>query len=222
MKSNSDLLNSSVTRQNINNISDAAGIARHGPSVSILQFMCITVEVVVPYRIVSFETYQPSCANIIHGLRRAKKTVDAEPGCKKEPVRLQDRFIPQIGLSNQFFSTRLIVDRLVGSEGRPNRLSQTHCYKLTISHYHLGFNADSNVWSGVGMHGDRVRTKRRRWEHRDIQFSIKWGMYRAVGAFVWGAVAYESRPQLVFIRGTMNTQHYVDEVMEYHLLPYLQ
>lgn len=44
----SDLLNSSVTRQNINNISNAAGIVRHG-LLSILRFLHATATAGVPH-----------------------------------------------------------------------------------------------------------------------------------------------------------------------------
>lgn len=39
---------------------------------------------------------------------------------------------------------------------------------------------------------------------------------------IWGGIAYENSSKLMFIRGTMNAQHYVDEVVEPDILPYIQ
>ncbi|KAI4465039.1 transposable element-related [Holotrichia oblita] len=72
------------------------------------------------------------------------------------------------------------------------------------------------------MHDGRMRVRRRRGERRDIQFPVERHVHRAVGVMVWGAIAYGSRSQLVFIQTTMNAQHYIDEVVEPHILPYLQ
>ncbi|CAH2000175.1 unnamed protein product [Acanthoscelides obtectus] len=58
----------------------------------------------------------------------------------------------------------------------------------------------------LGMHDGRARVRRRR---------------DTVGVMVWGAIAYGSRSPLIFIRGNMNAQRYIHEVLEPHLLPYL-
>ncbi|CAH1982491.1 unnamed protein product [Acanthoscelides obtectus] len=52
----------------------------------------------------------------------------------------------------------------------------------------------------LDMHDGRARVRRRR-------------------VMVWGA--YGSRSPLIFIRGNMNAQRYIHEVLEPHLLPYL-
>ncbi|CAH1990549.1 unnamed protein product [Acanthoscelides obtectus] len=63
----------------------------------------------------------------------------------------------------------------------------------------------------LGMHDGRARVRRRRGERRNPQFFF----------MVWGAIAYGSRSPLIFIRGNMNAQRYIYEVLEPHLLPYL-
>ncbi|GFX18034.1 transposable element Tcb1 transposase [Trichonephila clavipes] len=42
------------------------------------------------------------------------------------------------------------------------------------------------------------------------------------GIMVWGDIGYHSRPPLVRITGTLNSQRYISEVLEPVVLPYLQ
>ncbi|GFX43511.1 transposable element Tcb1 transposase [Trichonephila clavipes] len=44
----------------------------------------------------------------------------------------------------------------------------------------------------------------------------------APGITVWGGIGYHSRTPLVRIAGTLNSQHYISEVLEPVVLPYLQ
>ncbi|GFW47885.1 transposable element Tcb1 transposase [Trichonephila clavipes] len=44
----------------------------------------------------------------------------------------------------------------------------------------------------------------------------------APGIMVWGVIGYHSRTPLVHIAGTLNSQHYISEVLEPVVLPYLQ
>ncbi|GFY04870.1 transposable element Tcb1 transposase [Trichonephila clavipes] len=44
----------------------------------------------------------------------------------------------------------------------------------------------------------------------------------APGIMVWGGIGYHSRTPLVHIAGTLNSQHYISEVLEPVVLPYLQ
>ena len=39
---------------------------------------------------------------------------------------------------------------------------------------------------------------------------------------VWGCIGYGSRSLLVFIRGSVTSQRYVEDVVEPHLLPFLK
>lgn len=54
-----------------------------------------------------------------------------------------------------------------------------------------------------------------RWERRVIKSF-------AVEIIAWGVIGYGSKSQLMFIRGTINIQRYVDAMVEAHILPYLE
>ncbi|CAH1981761.1 unnamed protein product [Acanthoscelides obtectus] len=73
----------------------------------------------------------------------------------------------------------------------------------------------------LGMHDGRARVRRRRGERRNPQFFVERHVHHIVGVMVWGAIAYGSRSPLIFIRDNMNAQRYIHEVLEPHLLPYL-
>ncbi|CAH1988070.1 unnamed protein product [Acanthoscelides obtectus] len=73
----------------------------------------------------------------------------------------------------------------------------------------------------LGMHDSRARVRRRRGERRNPQFFVERHVHHTVGVMVWGAIAYGSKSPLIFIRGNMNAQRYILEVLEPHLLPYL-
>ncbi|CAH1996830.1 unnamed protein product [Acanthoscelides obtectus] len=73
----------------------------------------------------------------------------------------------------------------------------------------------------LGMHDGRARVRRRRGERRNPQFFVERHVHHTVGVMVWGAIGYGSRSPLIFIRGNMNAQRYIHEVLEPHLLPYL-
>ncbi|CAH2018799.1 unnamed protein product, partial [Acanthoscelides obtectus] len=73
----------------------------------------------------------------------------------------------------------------------------------------------------LGMHDGRARVRRRRGERRNPQFFVERDVHHTVAVMVWGAIAYGSRSPLIFIRGNMNAQRYIHEVLEPHLLPYL-
>lgn len=74
----------------------------------------------------------------------------------------------------------------------------------------------------LGTHDGRQRVRRRRGERRQMQFAHERDVHRTVGVMVWGAISYGSRSPLVFVRGNLNAQRYVDEVMTPYLLPYIQ
>ncbi|CAH1967194.1 unnamed protein product [Acanthoscelides obtectus] len=73
----------------------------------------------------------------------------------------------------------------------------------------------------LDMHDGRARVRRRRDERRNPQFFVERHVHHTVGGMVWGAIAYGSRLPLIFIRGNMNAQRYIHEVLEPHILPYL-
>ena len=72
------------------------------------------------------------------------------------------------------------------------------------------------------MHDGRARVRRRRGERRDPQFDVERHDHHTVGLMVWGAIAYGSRTPLDFIRGNMTALRYIHEVVEPHVLPYLE
>ncbi|CAH1991400.1 unnamed protein product [Acanthoscelides obtectus] len=63
----------------------------------------------------------------------------------------------------------------------------------------------------LGMHDGRARVRRRRGERRNPQFFVERHVHHTVGVMVWGATA----------PGNMNAQRYIHEVLEPHLLLYL-
>jgi len=61
----------------------------------------------------------------------------------------------------------------------------------------------------LGLEGDVVKG--------GIHSFLLKDMFTTVGVMVWGAIAYGSRSPLIFIRGNMNAQRYIQEGLE----PYL-
>jgi hypothetical protein len=73
----------------------------------------------------------------------------------------------------------------------------------------------------LGMHDGRRRVRRRRGERPDTEFAVERPIHRTVGAMVWGAIGYGSRSPSIFIRGSMTSVRYINEVLQPFLLPYL-
>ncbi|GFW23459.1 transposable element Tc3 transposase [Trichonephila clavipes] len=71
-------------------------------------------------------------------------------------------------------------------------------------------------------HNGRIRV----WRHRGERMQNSCVMQRhtgpAPGIMVWGGIGYHSRTSLVRIAGTLNSQHYISEVLEPVVLLYLQ
>ncbi|GFY12956.1 transposable element Tc3 transposase [Trichonephila clavipes] len=71
-------------------------------------------------------------------------------------------------------------------------------------------------------HDGRIRV----WRHRGERMLNSYVMHRhigpAPGIMVWGGIGYHSRIPLVRIAGTLNSQHYISEMLEPVVLPYLQ
>ncbi|GFW85328.1 transposable element Tcb1 transposase [Trichonephila clavipes] len=74
----------------------------------------------------------------------------------------------------------------------------------------------------VQHHDRRIRV----WRHRGERMLNSCVMHRHTGPapsiMVWGGIEYHSRTPLVRIAGTLNSQHYISEVFEPVVLPYLQ
>ncbi|GFS71096.1 transposable element Tcb1 transposase [Trichonephila clavipes] len=71
-------------------------------------------------------------------------------------------------------------------------------------------------------HDGRIRV----WRHRGERMLNSCVMHHhngpAPGFMVWGTIGYYSRTPLVRITGTLNRHHYISEVLEPVVLPYLQ
>ncbi|GFU70512.1 transposable element Tcb1 transposase [Trichonephila clavipes] len=71
-------------------------------------------------------------------------------------------------------------------------------------------------------HDVRIRV----WIHRGERMLNSYVMLRHTGSapsiMVWGSIGYHSRSPLVSIASTLNSQHYISEVLEPVVLPYLQ
>ncbi|GFW78581.1 transposable element Tcb1 transposase [Trichonephila clavipes] len=68
-------------------------------------------------------------------------------------------------------------------------------------------------------HGIRIRV----WKHRGERMHNNYRLTgHAPGIMVWGCIGYHSRTPLGRITGTLNSQHYISEVLQPVVLPYLQ
>ncbi|GFU13727.1 transposable element Tc3 transposase [Trichonephila clavipes] len=71
-------------------------------------------------------------------------------------------------------------------------------------------------------HDGRIRV----WRHRGERMLNSCVMHRYTGPapciMVWCGIGYQSHTPLVCIAGTLNIQHYITEVLEPVVLPYLQ
>ncbi|GFU58192.1 transposable element Tcb1 transposase [Trichonephila clavipes] len=71
-------------------------------------------------------------------------------------------------------------------------------------------------------HDGRIRD----WKHRGERMLNSCVMHRhtgpAPGIMVWGGIEYHSLTPLVRVSGTLNIQHYISELLEPVVLPYLQ
>jgi hypothetical protein len=85
--------------------------------------------------------------------------------------------------------------------------------------YNMVFSDESRFC--LGMHDGRRRVRRRRGERPDTEFAVERPIHRTVGVMVWGAIGYGSRSPSIFIRGSMTSVRYINEVLQPFLLPYL-
>ncbi|GFX18982.1 transposable element Tcb2 transposase [Trichonephila clavipes] len=67
-----------------------------------------------------------------------------------------------------------------------------------------------------------VRVWRHRGERLNPAFDLQRHTAPIAGVMVWGAIAYNTRPVLVLIRGTMTAQWYVHCILQPHVLPLIQ
>lgn len=176
------------------------------------------------------------------GTGRRSRTTDREDR-RLRILALRDRFTSTRAIADQWFAEHgrpigmRTVYRRIRSFGmlscRPHLvlpLTPEHRRnRLQWCRERLQWNQEWNtvVFSDesrfcLGMHDGRARVRRRRGERRNPQFSVERHVHRTVGVMVWGAIAYGSRSPLVFIRGNMTAQRYIQDVVETHVLPYLR
>ncbi|PRD19385.1 UNVERIFIED_CONTAM: hypothetical protein NCL1_57480 [Trichonephila clavipes] len=74
----------------------------------------------------------------------------------------------------------------------------------------------STVMAIVFVRGDPVV------KHLNPAFAIQRHTTPTAGVMVWGAISYNTRSLLVFIRGTMAAQWYVHNILQPHMLPLMQ
>lgn len=148
-----------------------------------------------------------------------RSIADVWLGNQGHPVTLRTVYRRIRGFGLQSYRPHLVLP--LTAQHRQQRLEWCRLrMHWIVEWYKVVFSDESRFC--LGMHDGRMRVRRRRGERRDIQFSVERHVHRVVGVMVWGAIAYGSRSQLVFIQTTMNAQRYIDEVVEPHILPYLQ
>ncbi|GFV64735.1 transposable element Tcb2 transposase [Trichonephila clavipes] len=70
--------------------------------------------------------------------------------------------------------------------------------------------------------GDDIRVWRHRGERLKFAFALQRHTAPTAGVMVWGVIAYSTRSPLVLIRGTMTVQRYVHNILQPHVLLFMQ
>ncbi|GFT88478.1 transposable element Tcb2 transposase [Trichonephila clavipes] len=69
---------------------------------------------------------------------------------------------------------------------------------------------------------NRVRVWRPRGEHLNSAFDLQRHTAPTAGGMVWGAISYNTRSSLVLINDTMTAQRYVHDILQLHVLSFMQ
>ncbi|GFU71520.1 transposable element Tcb2 transposase [Trichonephila clavipes] len=69
---------------------------------------------------------------------------------------------------------------------------------------------------------NRVRVQRPRDERLNPSFALQRHIAPTAGVMVWGAIAYNKQSPLVLIRGTMTAQRYAHDILQPHVLSFIQ
>ncbi|GFV41684.1 transposable element Tc1 transposase [Trichonephila clavipes] len=72
----------------------------------------------------------------------------------------------------------------------------------------------------LGRDHNRVRVWRHPGERYNSPHTVLRHTARTAGVMVWEAIAYDSRPTLIVMRGTLTGQCYVDDILRPHTLPW--
>ncbi|GFX10667.1 transposable element Tcb2 transposase [Trichonephila clavipes] len=73
----------------------------------------------------------------------------------------------------------------------------------------------------LGANDNRVRVWRRLGERYNSPHTVLRHTARTAGVMVWGVIAYDSRSNLIVMRGTLTGQRYVDDIRRPHVGPFL-
>ncbi|GFY35008.1 transposable element Tcb2 transposase [Trichonephila clavipes] len=74
----------------------------------------------------------------------------------------------------------------------------------------------------LGSDDNRVRVWRPRGERLNPAFSLQRHIAPTAAVMAWDVIAYNTRPPLVLIRGTMTAQRYAHDILQPHVLPLMQ
>ncbi|UYV80884.1 hypothetical protein LAZ67_19002094 [Cordylochernes scorpioides] len=132
-----------------------------------------------------------------------------------------DRQIVRMAVADRSVTSRTVAQHIqsvthhpVSARTIPRRLQQSEWNEIV-------FTDESRFC--LQHHDGRIRV----WRHRGERMLNSCVMHRhtglSPGIMVWGGIEYHSRTPLVRrIAGTLNIQHYISEVLEPVVLPYLQ
>ncbi|GFW48788.1 transposable element Tcb2 transposase [Trichonephila clavipes] len=73
----------------------------------------------------------------------------------------------------------------------------------------------------LGTNDNRVRVWRRPGEGYNSSHTVLRHTARTAGVKVWGAMAHDSRSTLIVMRGTLTSQHYINDILRPHVGPFL-
>ncbi|GFU90299.1 transposable element Tcb2 transposase [Trichonephila clavipes] len=108
---------------------------------------------------------------------------------------------------------KVLVEQMledIGKRNMPGKLARRHwCHASDESRFVLG--TDDN----------RVRVWRRPGERYNSAYTVLRHTARTADVMVWWAIAYDSRSTLIVMLGTLTGQRYVDDILRYHVGPFL-
>ncbi|GFV44402.1 transposable element Tcb2 transposase [Trichonephila clavipes] len=153
-------------------------------------------------------------------------------GCPRQTSRREDRHIVRNARVQPTASSAALQAQVAPSLGAPVS-SQT--IRRRLAEGHLGSareNWTTAEWDQVVFNDDsrfnpssddnRVRVWRPRGECLNPAFALQRHIAPTAGVILWGAIAYNTRPPIVLIRGTMTAQRNVHDIMKPHVLPLMQ
>ncbi|GFW88021.1 transposable element Tcb1 transposase [Trichonephila clavipes] len=112
--------------------------------------------------------------------------------------------------------------------GRPRQASRredhhmvtTHAYRQ-LHHRPPSRHSDESRFS-LSSDDNRAHEWRLDGERLNPAFTLQRQTAPTAGVMVWGAIANNTRPNLLLIRGTTASQWYVHDILQPHVLPFMQ